>query len=100
MKADPQRRRTPFGAFLRGPLIARLEQSLAAAGHPVTRKAMYSWLAGATVPRLEHAAVIIRFSRGRLTIHDIVQHRERLRRSLERAGNGTERSADPRPSTR
>jgi hypothetical protein len=100
MRADPQRRRTPFGAFLRGPMIARLERSLAAAGHPVTRKAMYSWLSGETLPRLQHAAVIIRVSRGRLTVFDIVQHRERLRRSIERAGNGTESPTEPRPASR
>ena len=95
MMADPLRRRTRFGSFLCGPMIPRLERALAAAGHPVTRKAMYSWLSGDTVPRLQHAAVIIRLSRGRLTVSDIVAHRERLRRVVERAGNGTDAAAAP-----
>lgn len=98
--ADPLRRRTRFGSFLCGPMLPRLERALADSGHPVSRKAMYSWLAGATVPRLQHAVVIIRLSRGRLTVSDIVAHRERLRRTVERAGNGTASPIDSRPDAR
>jgi hypothetical protein len=96
MRADVQRRRLPFGSFLRGYTVARLERSLADAGHSVTRNAIYSWLSGATVPTLPHAAVIIRASRGTITVFDLLKQRERMQPVNRSAGNGTDA---PSPKT-
>lgn len=45
----------------------------------ITPAAVYSWLSGDREPRLSTAAYIVRASGGKVTLEDIVQHREEVK---------------------
>lgn len=86
-------RNTPFARWLDGYTVSRVEQEMVRARRPVSRGAIYQWLYGETMPRLEHAEVLIRLSG--LTVTDLVSHHEMLTQGEELApsvGVVTERS--------
>lgn len=78
MRREPRRWRTSFGRFVRSVGVERLTIQLRSAGQPITRNAVYNWLAGDHAPRPEAAAAIVRLSRGRLQLAEIYRHREKL----------------------
>ncbi len=75
MRRVTLRWRTPLGRFVGDFGVQRLTRELNAVGAPVTEKAVYHWLSGAHVPRIEHAAAIVRISSGRLTIEKVYRQR-------------------------
>ena len=75
MRRNDPRWRTPFGSWLSRHTVAALQTDLGRAGQPVTRAAVYQWVAGVTVPRLPCAAAIVTIARGALTLEDLAQHR-------------------------
>ncbi len=76
MRPIARRWRTPLGSFISEYGVSRLTRDLAAAGQPVTRCAIYHWIGGTHVPRLERAVAIARLSQGRLTLGDIYRQRD------------------------
>ncbi len=71
--------RTPLGSFVEEYGIARLTADLAAAGQPVTRTAVYNWLAGTHLPRPERALAISELSGGRVSVADVYRQRDVVR---------------------
>lgn len=68
--------RTPLGSFVGEYGVSRLTADLAAAGQPVTCKAVYHWIGGRHVPRLDRAVEISRLSEGRVSLADIYGQRD------------------------
>jgi len=76
MMLRPRRRwSTPLGSFVSSYPSDRLVADLAGIGEPVTIAAVYSWVAGRSVPRPTRAIAIVRLSGGRLTLDDVYSHR-------------------------
>ena len=72
---SPQRWRTHFGQWVGAYGVRRLTGELSTAGRPVTENAVYKWVAGTTVPRPEHAVVIVEASCGQVSLEDVYRHR-------------------------
>lgn len=81
MRREPRRWRTSFGRFVRSTGVDSLAEKLSTAGQPVTRKAIYNWLAGDHAPRPHCAAAIVQISRGRIVLEDVYRHRQVVRSS-------------------
>lgn len=75
MRPIARRWHTPLGSFVRGYGVERLTRALAAAGQPVTPFAVYKWLGGTHVPRVDRAVAITQLSEGRVTLADIYRQR-------------------------
>lgn len=71
MNRKPDRWRTPLGRWVASYTIPRLTRELAQRGSPVTPKAVYSWVAGRTRPRLPVALTVVRLSEGSVSLDDI-----------------------------
>ena len=81
--SEPSRRwQTRFGSFVACVTVGELRRSLASVGHPVTARAVYSWVQGARLPRLDVAVALERMSGGVVSAADILMH------SREVGGNG------------
>jgi len=78
MQRRPVRWSTRFGSFVTRYTVDALTRDLAAAGFPVSNKAVYSWLSGHRTPRLDAAQAITRISRGAVTIDDLCRHRQEV----------------------
>lgn len=76
MRPIARRWRTPLGSFIGEYGVSRLTRALAAAGQPVTPFAVYKWLGGRHVPRLDRAVEISRISEGRVSLADIYRQRD------------------------
>lgn len=72
----PARWRTHFGQWVSAYGVRRLTSQLTSAGRPVTEQAVYQWVAGTTVPRPEHAIVIVQASCGQVSLDDVYRHRD------------------------
>lgn len=72
MRRISRRWGTRFGCFVSDFTVGRLVRELAGRGVPVTRGAIYAWIAGRTRPRPEAAAVIVKVSAGRVRLDDII----------------------------
>lgn len=82
MRRNPRRWSNRFGTFVSEFTVGRLVSELAGRGVPVTRGAIYAWIAGRTRPRPDAASVIVQVSAGRVRIDDIY----RPRRSSQERG--------------
>jgi len=71
MKRAPRRWRSRFGLFVSDFTVVRLAGALNARGVPVTRKAIYEWIAGRARPRPEAARAIVSVSAGRVRLDDL-----------------------------
>lgn len=78
MRRERRRWRTRFGSWVDRVGVSTLTERLRSAGHPVTRKAVYNWLAGEHAPRPACAAAIVSISRGRVGLADVYGHRARV----------------------
>ena len=72
--------RTRFASWVGDFTVAALRRELAAHGEPVGRNAVYEWLAGRTMPTASRAIVIVKVSRGRVRMEDILRHRSTVGR--------------------
>jgi len=88
-RARDGRWRTSFGAWVARTTVPGVLDALKREGHPLTRKAVYSWLLGRTVPRLPVACALVKASRGRLTLDSIAAHAEAVRRFTPAPGDST-----------
>lgn len=61
---------SPFGRWLMNYGTERLRAEFARRGTPVSRQCLYHWGSGRRRPRVQHAAVLIEVSRGRLRLGD------------------------------
>ena len=83
--------RTRFSAWVGEVSVAGVVNAMSAFT-PIGPDAVYSWLSGRTEPRLSTAAYIVRISDGRVTLEDIVRHREATKeRGPPTEQNGSER---------
>lgn len=69
---------TRFGRWVGAQTVPVVVVRLHDAGFPVTKGAVYQWLAGRAVPSTEHARALLVESRGRLTLADLVEHRRTI----------------------
>jgi hypothetical protein len=76
LRREPRRWRTSFGRWVTSFGVTRLAVELSGAGQPVTRHAIYQWVAGVTAPRPERAVRIVELSRGLVHLADIYRQRE------------------------
>jgi hypothetical protein len=88
MQRDPRRWRGNFTSFVGSCTVAAFIHELGAAGEPIGKEAVYSWIAGRTAPRARVAAAIVRISDGKLTLDDLYGHRHEVR-----GGDGGRRRA-------
>lgn len=71
MKRVPRRWGSRFGSFVGEFTVERLTQELHGRGVPVTRSAIYKWIAGRALPRPDAANAIVSVSGGRVQLSDI-----------------------------
>jgi hypothetical protein len=79
LRREPRRWRTQFGRWVTSYGVSRLAVELSGAGHPVTRHAIYQWVAGVTAPRPGRALAIVQLSRGEVAMGDIYRQRASTR---------------------
>lgn len=79
MHREPRRWRTRFGRWVRRVGVGELTVRLAAAGQPVTRKAVYNWLAGTHQPRPSLARIVVGMSAGAVRLDDIYRQAVQIR---------------------
>jgi hypothetical protein len=72
------RRGTAFGSWVGEYSVAAVQRDLGRMNHPVTRNAIYEWVAGRAAPRGYHILALVAVSRGRLTEHDILAHQRQV----------------------
>ncbi len=73
MQRVQRRWKTTFGSWVMDYGVRRLVRGLEAHGQPVTEKAVYHWISGRHAPRGGHALAIVRLSRGRLSLEDVLR---------------------------
>jgi hypothetical protein len=71
MRRIKQRWGSRLGRWVERRTVSRVVKDLAAAGHPVTRHAVYKWVRGARAPQLAIARTLIELGRGSLTLGDL-----------------------------
>jgi len=72
---EPRRWRTSFGRWVMSYGVTRLTVDLSGRGQPVTRQAVYQWVAGVTAPRPDRAMRIVELSAGAVGLSDIYEQR-------------------------
>ena len=72
---EPTRWRSCFGEWVSDTGAAHAAHLLAERGLPVTPDAVYKWVAGVRVPRLEAALALVEISGGRLQVTDVLLQR-------------------------
>lgn len=75
MRRVGRRWATPFGSWVSEVGVSGVVERMERAGFPTTSMAVYHWVSGTSLPRIEHAAVIVRESCGRVSLDDIVAQR-------------------------
>jgi hypothetical protein len=71
MLREPSRWLSPMGSWVLQNGVYQVAEQLAQAGHPVTGKAIYNWIAGESLPRPRLAARLCHLSGGELTLRDV-----------------------------
>lgn len=71
MKRAARRWDSRFGTFVSDFTVERLVGALHGCGVPVTRSAIYAWVAGRARPRPKAAQIIVQVSAGRVRLDDI-----------------------------
>lgn len=78
MRAPDARWETKFGRWIDQYGVDRLASGLHSMGEPITRTAIYLWIAGDTTPRPSTALKLIALSQGALTLQQIYDHKPDL----------------------
>ena len=58
-------------------------------GQPLHVSTVYQWVSATRVPRLPHAVAVARLSAGKLTVADILDHREQMQRRRQTTSTAT-----------
>jgi len=74
MQMDRHRMGTRLGGWVAAVGVAWVRDGLG-----VSRQTVYRWLAGESVPSLEHAVKIERVSQGVVTVRDVIDHGKEVR---------------------
>ena len=85
MKRERRRWRTPIGRWMDGYQITRLARELEERGAPVTKNAIYQWLAGRTTPASRVRLALSKIEGGRVALMRIDEHRIRITQEREGA---------------